>query len=118
MKLTSTDIARLYYTAESLNEQFDNVRLITAFHHAEDLAIEMGCDLAHIDDYPTVREFVDITSDNILVVIDVPRIDDGAEFEAIKRIATSMAALSEGRGRVYFSPPIKMTPADNPYITH
>jgi hypothetical protein len=112
------DISQLYIAAESLGEKFDDVRIITLKEEAKRLVLEESTPLDDIDRYPTVWECVEITADNISVIIDVPYIDAAAEEEVVRRVAIALRGLSEGRGRMLFSGPKRYTMLDMITVTH
>jgi hypothetical protein len=120
------------FHAEATKEAFRDMRIVTAASKYVDIAYNMALDnLKFIDDIKdlditvtsvinaqtfSVREYVDIGRDGILVCINAPIIDENAMLSSLDMVAEALRQLNGGKGTIYFGNELTFAIKDIPWL--
>lgn len=129
----NTDWAKLYFTAESERESFQDIQVVTAKSEYVRLATMRAFIGVDEDEFDTndfqrqiadiinnqtivVHEFVDISARGIVCCIDVEAITDDTAGVAIQMIAEALDRLDGKYGVVNLSKPLQYKTTDIPWF--
>jgi len=125
-RTTSINWPSVYFTAELSGEAFQDVNVVTLKNYYVDKVYELAIDKVGMDplliekcalkmlnsNLVTVREFVKVTPNKIIVVINSENVNDDAIWLALDRVAIALDKLDGTTGTIPFSEYVSFTTTD------